>query len=422
MKKRIFMLVMVSILIVLLSGSVFAEVTLRVSWWGSQNRHDRTLEAIKLFEEKNPDINIEPEFLGWDGYWEKMAAQSAGKNLPDVWQQDYMYLMLYANRGLLLNMNSYVESNELDLTNVAETAISGGKIDGNLFGVNLGLNSPAVVYDPALFEKAGVELPSPDWTYEDYMSIARKLHDNLEIYGASRLPVIPTTHGFGIYLRQFGKDIYNAEGTALGYEDDQFFIDYHAMELDLIKEGVIAPMDITSEITNVEEDLIVSKKVAMTDLWSNQIIALDSAAGRPLEMVVLPKNQNQVQEGQFLKPSMFFSVTKYTENPDAAIKFVDFFTNDLEANKILMAERGVPISSKIRDGLKPELGDTQVKMFDYINLAAEHSSKISPPNPEGHNQVAVLYDNLHEMIAYEVITLEEAAKEFRTKANEILSK
>ncbi|WP_454857838.1 hypothetical protein [Promicromonospora soli] len=44
-------------------------VTLRVTWWGGDTRHARTQEVFDLFEEKYPDITIEPEFSDWTGYW-----------------------------------------------------------------------------------------------------------------------------------------------------------------------------------------------------------------------------------------------------------------------------------------------------------------------------------------------------------------
>ena len=67
-------------------GDVKAEM--RMIWWGSQTRHDYTQAAIKVFEEKYPNITITPEYLAWDGYWEKCAAMGASKNLPDLMQQD----------------------------------------------------------------------------------------------------------------------------------------------------------------------------------------------------------------------------------------------------------------------------------------------------------------------------------------------
>ncbi|MFY9436233.1 MAG: ABC transporter substrate-binding protein, partial [Limnochordia bacterium] len=88
--RRILVFVLFASLLTVVSGIGAAEeqIVLRVSWWGSQGRHDRTLAVIDLFEAKYPHIKIEPEFAGWDNYWERIAAQAAGRNLPDVFQQD----------------------------------------------------------------------------------------------------------------------------------------------------------------------------------------------------------------------------------------------------------------------------------------------------------------------------------------------
>ena len=90
------------------------KIVLRVSWWGSQGRHDRTLAAIELFEQKYPHITIEPEFAGWDNYWERIGAQAAGRNLPDVFQQDMQYLDLYSSRNMLADLQPYVDSGAID--------------------------------------------------------------------------------------------------------------------------------------------------------------------------------------------------------------------------------------------------------------------------------------------------------------------
>ena len=39
-----------------------ANVKLRMAWWGSQERHDKTLKAIELFESKYPHITIAAEY------------------------------------------------------------------------------------------------------------------------------------------------------------------------------------------------------------------------------------------------------------------------------------------------------------------------------------------------------------------------
>ena len=89
MKRALWVTLVVVLLVSSWSMVCTAEtIELRVAWWGSQDRHNRTLGAIELFEKKYPDIRVEAEFSSWNGYWERIAAQAAGGNLPDVFQQD----------------------------------------------------------------------------------------------------------------------------------------------------------------------------------------------------------------------------------------------------------------------------------------------------------------------------------------------
>lgn len=423
MKKRL--LVMVMLLVLAFSVVALAEqVTIRVAWWGSQDRHNRTLKVIEMFEEQYPDIKVEPEFLGFDGYWENRAAQAAGGNLPDVWQHGYGLIGRYIDRGLLLDLSEYVKRGELNPEVIDSSIVYGDK----MYGVTLGYNALALMYDPAVFEEAGVSL-EPGYTYEDYMEVCRTIKKKTGKYASRSFLFTDNIDGFCMYLGEHGTDLYygkdferyGSEITELGYEDDQLFIDYHTMELQLLKEGVFAPIDLSLEVTNVEEDLLVTGDTAITGYWSNQIVALQAAAGRPIEMTVPPRAKTAVRNGLVLQPSQYFVVTSYTKHPDAAVKFLNFFTDNIEANKVLMGERGVPASSKVRDALIPLLDDATAKTFEYIDVAVNFAGKMAPPYPEQHNQITQLYDNIREMMLFGVLTPEQAAREFRTKANEILS-
>jgi multiple sugar transport system substrate-binding protein len=82
---------------------------MRMAWWGSTIRHQRTKEAIRLFEKKNPNVKIEPEPTGdFVEYWNKIATQASGGNAPDVIQTDYRYLTEYAGRGVLMELDEYI--------------------------------------------------------------------------------------------------------------------------------------------------------------------------------------------------------------------------------------------------------------------------------------------------------------------------
>lgn len=425
MKKSIFLVMFALALVISLSLSGYAKVTLRLAWWGSQGRHERTQKIIQMFEAKYPDIDIEPVFLGWSGYWEKMAVQAAGKALPDVWQQDYICLGQYARRDLLLDLNPYVENGSLDLKNVEESAISGGVIRGGLYGVNLGMNALATAYDPELFKNAGMEEPNPDkWTWEDYMDTAYKLHNALGIYGAWDMANTGNLQGFSYYLRQMGKEVFKEDETGLGYEDDKLLADCLRMEIKGTKDGVFPPIPLRQETDGITGQirLFTKKMLGMCTPWSNEVVKLEEGSGRLLKLTILPTSKNQVQKGLYLKPSMFFSVTKYTACPKEAVKFIDFVTNDVECNKILMGERGVPISSEVRKALAPLSTDLAKRVFGYIDLAAKYSSKISPPWPGYAQQLFDYYETIHGKVVDGQMTPEEGAKQFREEANKVIAK
>ncbi|MEC9490780.1 MAG: sugar ABC transporter substrate-binding protein [Halanaerobiales bacterium] len=423
MKKKTVLFSLVLIFIMIFSASVSAQdekVTLRVSWWGSQSRHNKTLEVIKMFEEQNPDINIEPQYTGWSGYWEQMSAQAAGGNLPDVMQHDRMYLTQYINNDRILSLTPYVENGTLDMSNIDQPM---EKVDGELYGVTLGVNAFAVSYHKDMFEVAGLEEPSPDWTWQDFMNTARTLKEELDIkYGST---ILPGAHrdvfGFRIWLRQHGKSLYNEDATGLGYEDDQLFADFFGMYEQLKDEGVVAPPAVTEEAGhNIEMDPFVKREAAMSSMWSNQVVAASSAAGEKTDLALMPNAEGQVQKGMFIKPGMYFTVSKNSKHPEAAAKFINFFVNDLEANKVINAGRGVPVSSKIREAMAPTLDAVNREQFEYINLATKHSSAIYAPPPKNHPQVRDLMTKTVLRILYGQMSAAEAAEDFRNKAENFL--
>ncbi len=48
------------------------DITLRMAWWGSQDRHDKTIAAIELYESLNPNVTIEYEYYSFDDYFTKL--------------------------------------------------------------------------------------------------------------------------------------------------------------------------------------------------------------------------------------------------------------------------------------------------------------------------------------------------------------
>ncbi|MBN2471264.1 MAG: extracellular solute-binding protein [Anaerolineae bacterium] len=426
MKSKTSLSIIVLLVAAMLLSTVPAlgqDAPLRITWWGSQDRHDRTIEVIGMYEEAT-GVDIEYEFSGWGDYWTRVSTQAAGNELACIMQHDYRYLTEWQSRGLIIPLDEYIESGVIDTTNIPEAALASGRVGGELYGFNLGNNSQTFLLDLDAFEAAGVELPAWDWTWEDFEEIALKLHEELDIWAIG--PTLPDIALWASLYLGHGEPLYNEDGSALGYEDDQILVDYMNMIMRLQEAGAIPTQAESGDFIDVgpEGAPLVSGDAAMDYRWSNQVVAVASAAGedRNLKLWTLPRPVDG-QSQNYLKPSMFFSITSQCETPEAAAEFINYFVNDLAANDVLFAERGVPVSSAVREHMDEMLDPVQADMFSFLAQVAEDASPIQPPDPPG---AADLRDNVYtplfvEPVLFGLITPEEGAAILREEANAILA-
>lgn len=411
----------------LMSATMVASqdtLELQMTWWGSQNRHDRTIAVIEAYEAANPGIDIVYEFSNFTDYWPLLQTKAAAGQLPCVMQHDYQYLAEWANRGLLLPLNPYFDDGTIDISNVSEAIIDSGSIDGQAYGLSLGTNSPSIILDVDQFEAAGIDLPPTDWTFADFEEISNQLHDELDIWAISYGMDDPQFWR-GIYISR-GEWIFNEDGTGLGYTDDQPFVDYLNMLGRLQESGAIATAEeqVEASANGHENSPIVTGGEAMRYQWSNQVVSIFAAAGesRNFRLWPLPRPEGGAS-ANYLKPSQFFSVPSQCQNPAEAAAVIDYFSNNLEANEILFAERGVPISTEVQEHLLPMLDGVGAETFNFIATVGEDASPVPPPEPQGWSDLNtnVYGPEFTEPIRYGLLTPEEGVVLLREQADAILS-
>ncbi|CAM4445971.1 ABC transporter substrate-binding protein [Paenibacillus tarimensis] len=399
------------------SGGEGGDVTLRLMWWGSQTRHDLTMEVIKLYQEKNPNVKIETEFTGFDGYWEKLAAMVAGNNMPDVLQMNFgEYMTQYAGKDVLADLQPFVESGTIDVSKINEGLMESGQANGKLLGIPLGMNALTVIYDEQMLKDAGAKVPDLNWTWDDWKAAAEAVHAKTGEYGTQGFE---TGNVFEYYARQHGQKLFNDDATGLGF-DDQLLADYFQMTFEQQEKGTYPTLDVIMQHEAIEDQLIVHGKAPFDFRWSNQVVALTKAAGRPLKLAPLPGPDTA--KGMYLKPAMFFSISKKSQQQEEAAKFIDFFINDVEANKIMNGERGVPVNDEVREAMAADLDETNKMIFDYIDLIGENSSPIDSNFPPGSSEVLAALEEVNEQVMYKQLSPAEAAAEFRERAESIIAR
>nr|WP_090891178.1 sugar ABC transporter substrate-binding protein [Evansella caseinilytica] len=390
------------------------EMTLRIAWWGDQTRNDYTNEVIQMYMDQNPNVKIEAEYAGWDDYWQRLAPQAAANELPDIIQMDLSYITQYADNNQLADLTPFI-GNQIDVTNIADTIVSGGQVGDGIYGFNLGVNAVGFNYNPALLEEIGVDSLPENWTWDDYMELA----DKTAAAGYYFDTGMQSDVFFNYYLRTHGQRLYAEDGSGLGYDDDQLFVDFFSMLQELVEKGATPTPDYLAQLAGPEDDPVVKQEGIGIWQWSNQFVGLQQVAGLPFDIHPMPGPN--ADDGLFLKPSMFFSITENSQHKEAAAQFIDFFVNDVEANKLILGDRGVPGSSVVKDALTSEISEAQALVFEYIEWAEQNSTPMGAPDPAGAGQIIELLDGLAEQMNYGQISPEDAAQNFRNQAQSILS-
>lgn len=394
-------------------------VELRFSWWGNPERAEITQEAIDLFEKKNPDIKVQPDFVAFDSYFDKLATKVAAGDAPDVITLGGAYPREYAARGVLLDMSQV--SDQLDLSKLPETALASGKFEGAQYGVPTGVNSYGLIANPQVFKDAGVPMPDDDtWTWDDYVEISNKISENTseKVVGT----VDPSSADvFDLYARQRGESLYSKDGK-LNIAADTVE-NWWEMTLGLSKSGAAPEASLTTELAGQaapEQSLMGRNKAAMEFAWSNQLAAYQKAAGEPLKLLRAP-GESQQDPGMWLQASQIYSIAADSEHPEEAAKLVDFLINDPEAAKIIELDRGVPANPDVLKELQPQLSKVDQVQTEFV---ARMSKVAGPPltiGPVGSTETRLIIDRLNAEVLFGRMTPAQAAKQFEKQVKSAIS-
>lgn len=404
------------------SGS--EPVTIKITWWGGQSRHDYTQQLLNLYMESHPNVKFEAIPAGWDGYFDKLSTQTASGSMPDIVQMDYLYISTYSKNNSLANLQEFIDDGTIDVSGIEETLLNTGKIDGKMSGVVLSSSLMAIGYNPAVLAEAGIREPANDWTWDDFITMNKTITEKTGKTSAALSPVADTNN-FNYWVRQHGGSLFGEDNKTLGYTDDKICADYFQMWKDLMEEEVVPNPDEWAQIETLGQEAgpVVTGDSAMIFEWSNYAAKL-SGVNDKLKIVPMPLLEGSENKGLWMKPGMFFSVAETSKVKKEAAEFINWMINSKEANDIMMAERGTPASAEIREYMvsSGKLNDQQKAMFEFVDMAATLSGETPAPDPIGMSEINETFKNVANSIFYDQITADEAAAKFRSEAENILSR
>ena len=150
------------------------KAVLEVNIWDNNQLKGLRQIADDWTAETGVKVNI--NVISWVEYWTLLSAGAMGGQLPDVFWMHINEAQNYMWADQLLNLNSYIDSDDaIDLNNYYEGIVGIYNLNGNQYALPKDHDTIALLYNKSIFDKYGIEYPNDNWTWEDYAATAAKI-------------------------------------------------------------------------------------------------------------------------------------------------------------------------------------------------------------------------------------------------------
>lgn len=197
-------------------------------------------EQIALFNELYPQyrLRLDPQNAGM----EKVIVQCLAGVGPDLFDcYDGFQRMAFVRSGIALDVTEALIARQVDVDAVWPCLKPLFLEKGRAFGHPDNAHAPAMWYNKTLFEEAGVPYPTPDWTWDDCIAIAKRLTIRDEKGRPVQFGLMMGRYDWpSVFLAQWGGRVYTPEGTRCVLDTPEAFAGLQFM-LDLLHKHKVMP-------------------------------------------------------------------------------------------------------------------------------------------------------------------------------------
>lgn len=352
------------------SRSAGRPITLEV-WltdWEQDTQRFFNEELVPRFEEANPEVAVNVQYLDWRVFSEKLIAAHAGGVLPDVFQAGAEYVAPLASKGMALELDQYLaEWGQKD--DFYESAWNTVTYQGKTYGIPV-LSAPqTLMYRKSMLDQAGASRAPSTW--DELLDVARKsTRRDGEKFLVSGFNAKPIWQQYIWFLVQNGGDVFTADGKvvvnspeaveALEYFSSLFNGDQRVAS----KATVAAP---TANVGAMAANLVamqLGNQLTVRDFRTNNPSAIDD-----LVIAEPTKKKFQVTTNW----TDWLAISKSTKNPAAAWKLVQAVADKDNLLKYNATMYFIPPRKSLRTA--GYMADPQLQQF--VSIMEQYGKPIS---------------------------------------------
>jgi len=157
-------------------GGDGASGTIEFHFWGEQEEVVIYDSVIAAFEREHADLEVRlTPVADRDEYLQKLTTSMAAGNPPDVFLLNFRFFSQFVARGGIEPFGPHAPDLGVHTADYYEPPIEAFTYDGELQCMPQNISSLVVYYNRRSFEDAGIQEPSPGWTWESFRDTARAL-------------------------------------------------------------------------------------------------------------------------------------------------------------------------------------------------------------------------------------------------------
>ncbi|MDD6691491.1 MAG: sugar ABC transporter substrate-binding protein [Lachnospiraceae bacterium] len=375
---------------------------------------------IDAFEAEHPDINVEMVDLGSTDYSTVLGTQLSGSDssFDVVSIKDTPGYVTLVNKGVLEPLDDKISSDGIDLTKYSGIADQ-LKVGGKLYELPFRSDIWVLYYNKDVFDKAGVDYPTNDMTWDEYDALARSITDTTpgsEVYGAHYHTwrstimldgILDGKHTAADGDYEFAKPYYE---MALKEQEDGVCMDYATLKTqglhysDAFAQGNIGMMNMGSWFLSTLISKIQSGEYTDCTNWG--IVKYPHAEG--------------VEPGSTLSTITCLGIPTSAPNKDAAWEFVKFVCGE-EGAEVLAGTGNIPAMTNDQivnlissmDGFPTDENSKQA-------LVATNAYLEMPANDKA-SEIETVLNEQHDLIMTESISVDDGIAAMNEGVQEILN-
>lgn len=303
------------------------QVELTLAGWSSNPAEDAALQAaLDLFMEQNPNVTV--EFVPSPDHPVTMQTAFASGDYAEVFYIDSSVLPNWADAGVVASGEGMIENAE----GLYESLVEVFTIDGTLYCPPKDFSTMALQYNKDLFDAAGVEYPTADWTWDDLRAAAEALTDP----EAGVLGLITPTN-----LERWMPFMYQAGGAIFDEEGNYVFDspeNREALELyvGMVRDGSAGPPSAVDAGWGGEAFGEGRAAMAMEGNWVIQFL-LESYPELNWGVVELPSGPAGQATMAF---TVCYGVAADNDHPEESWALVNFLTGETGAEFVAESSFG----------------------------------------------------------------------------------